>query len=161
MTFLFLPCHDWNEQKLKYHGRYLRQNLYANYQAALPTSPSMHNLAEGNKHESVESALRSAMRKVDKEVQNIVHWSFQGNSFDYKNTSLITCIIAITSFLFRGTRQHSLCCCHTWKYCQWYAINYLRECWWFSCNTESQWSGNRIDEGENMCYGMLSYPVAA
>ncbi|KAL7490150.1 hypothetical protein ACHAW6_015898 [Cyclotella cf. meneghiniana] len=74
-------------------GAVSRQNLYANYQAALPTSPSMHNLAEGSKHESVESALRSAFRKVDEEVQNIVHWSFQGNPFAYKNTFFVAALV--------------------------------------------------------------------
>lgn len=53
----------------------------------------MHNLAEGSKHESVESALRSAFRKVDEEVQNIVHWSFQGNPFAYKNTFFVAALV--------------------------------------------------------------------
>ncbi|KAL3804899.1 hypothetical protein HJC23_006671 [Cyclotella cryptica] len=79
-------------------SRYLRQNLYANYQAALPTSQNMHNLAEGDEQfeSAVSSALRSAFRKVDKEVQSIVHWSFQGST---------ACAVVIQENIASGTRS--------------------------------------------------------
>lgn len=64
--------------------RYLRQNLYANYQAALPTSPSMpkSNDEKDSEQCSVSSAIRSAFMKVDREVLNVIHWSFQGDLLD-------------------------------------------------------------------------------
>lgn len=88
-------------------SRYLRQNLYANVQAALPTAKtpkSGDDEVEGNNagasdkgddtsvvpttvmnndfggDDLVASALRSAFNKVDREVQRISHWSFQGST---------------------------------------------------------------------------------
>lgn len=64
--------------------RYLRQNLYASYQAFLPSSPKNSRLSGGDDSSGVSgtaasSALQSAFTKVDQEVQEIVHWSFQGS----------------------------------------------------------------------------------
>lgn len=64
--------------------RYIRQNLYANYQAVLPNILAMNNLAADDGDSSAvqsisASALQSALSKVDQEVQEIVHWSFQGH----------------------------------------------------------------------------------
>lgn len=53
--------------------RYLRQNLYANFQAALGIDMT-HEVPES----VISSALHSTFNKVDLEVQNVVHWSFQG-----------------------------------------------------------------------------------
>ena len=70
-------------------SRYLRQNLYANYQAALPTSASkIIEAADAGRLSSevptqssvVASALESAFDKVDSEVGSISHWSFQGST---------------------------------------------------------------------------------
>mmetsp|Transcript_43851 Transcript_43851/g.74858 ORF Transcript_43851/g.74858 Transcript_43851/m.74858 type:complete len:372 (-) Transcript_43851:208-1323(-) len=67
-------------------SRYLRQNLYASFQAALPTSASMAiNTADNNttidlKSTAIENALRAAFDKVDGEVCRIGHWSFQGST---------------------------------------------------------------------------------
>ena len=51
-------------------SRYLRQNLYANVQAAAPASSV----------QECTDALQAALKKVDKEVQRISHWSFQGST---------------------------------------------------------------------------------
>lgn len=51
-------------------SRYLRQNLYANVQAAAPVSTV----------EECADALKAALKKVDREVQRISHWSFQGST---------------------------------------------------------------------------------
>mmetsp|Transcript_14220 Transcript_14220/g.30160 ORF Transcript_14220/g.30160 Transcript_14220/m.30160 type:complete len:498 (+) Transcript_14220:55-1548(+) len=100
-------------------SQYLRQNLYAYVQAALPScvnSLLIDELLDGNKNDSskkgengkknaqvdenntidnnsnkknhnhkiiqsiVEKALRTALSKVDHEVQGISHWSFQGST---------------------------------------------------------------------------------
>eukprot|EP00584_Thalassiosira_punctigera_P024713 CAMPEP_0172554438 /NCGR_PEP_ID=MMETSP1067-20121228/54538_1 /TAXON_ID=265564 ORGANISM="Thalassiosira punctigera, Strain Tpunct2005C2" /NCGR_SAMPLE_ID=MMETSP1067 /ASSEMBLY_ACC=CAM_ASM_000444 /LENGTH=383 /DNA_ID=CAMNT_0013342807 /DNA_START=13 /DNA_END=1164 /DNA_ORIENTATION=+ len=68
-------------------SRYLRQNLYASFQAALPTSSAVTNAcgeypATENDTQSaiVASALRAAFGKVDSEVCRIGHWSFQGST---------------------------------------------------------------------------------
>lgn len=72
--------------------RYLRQNLYANYQAALPTSPSIHKSNDGDDSEEciVSSAMRSAFMKVDREVLNVIHWSFQGDDLLHVHCSVIS-----------------------------------------------------------------------
>jgi len=57
-------------------SRYLRQNLYANLQAALP----MHNNNNTISAIDYQEALKSGLDKVDKEVQRISHWSFQGST---------------------------------------------------------------------------------
>jgi len=57
-------------------SRYLRQNLYANLQAALP----MHNNITTITAFDYQEALKSGLDKVDKEVQRISHWSFQGST---------------------------------------------------------------------------------
>jgi len=57
-------------------SRYLRQNLYANLQAALP----MHNNNTTITAIDYQEALKSGIDKVDKEVQRISHWSFQGST---------------------------------------------------------------------------------
>lgn len=51
-------------------SRYLRQNLYANVQAAAPVI----SVKEGI------DALKAALKKVDREVQRISHWSYQGST---------------------------------------------------------------------------------
>ena len=51
-------------------SRYLRQNLYANVQAAAPVT---------SVQECVD-ALCNALDKVDREVNRISHWSFQGST---------------------------------------------------------------------------------
>jgi len=75
-------------------SRYLRQNLYASYQAALPTSDSMVTntntddddlssttaIEFDTKSTIVASALRAAFGKVDGEICRIGHWSFQGST---------------------------------------------------------------------------------
>jgi serine/threonine protein phosphatase PrpC len=104
-------------------SRYLRQNLYANLQAALPaaTTPSQQTgaatsdstvknasdtqsvsgetqdgaaspvISEADTDSTTaskvpptiqdyEDAMRSALEKVDREVQRIVHWSYQGST---------------------------------------------------------------------------------
>ncbi len=67
-------------------SKYLRQNLYANFQAALPTSVSMitedANYGDISDQQStiVASALEAAFDKVDNEVGSISHWSFQGST---------------------------------------------------------------------------------
>jgi serine/threonine protein phosphatase PrpC len=52
-------------------SRYLRQNLYANLQAVVP----VRNNVTTEEH---QQALEGALEKVDREVQRISHWSFQG-----------------------------------------------------------------------------------
>lgn len=52
-------------------SRYLRQNLYANVQAAAPVLKTV---------EECTDALKAALKKVDSEVQRISHWSFQGST---------------------------------------------------------------------------------
>ncbi|KAL7448879.1 hypothetical protein ACHAWC_000999 [Mediolabrus comicus] len=72
-------------------SRYLRQNLYANVQAALPMSASaVEANMKGRQDESstlasrdvliMASAICSAFDKVDNEVQDISHWSYQGST---------------------------------------------------------------------------------
>lgn len=65
-------------------SRYLRQNLYANFQAALPTSAALAIDASIYQHHSqssiVASALEAALDKVGDEVGSISHWSFQGST---------------------------------------------------------------------------------
>lgn len=83
-------------------SRYLRQNLYANLQASLPvlalSSPSpsaLNKTATAEKDEEFElqaskrvlptvddyeKAMRAALDKVDREVQRISHWSYQGST---------------------------------------------------------------------------------
>jgi serine/threonine protein phosphatase PrpC len=56
-------------------SKYLRQNLYANLQAALPSVREFENSTV-----DAAEALRSAFEKVDREVQRISHWSFQGST---------------------------------------------------------------------------------
>lgn len=51
-------------------SRYLRQNLYANVQSASPLSTQ----------QECSDALKAALKKVDREVQRISHWSFQGST---------------------------------------------------------------------------------
>ncbi|KAL3815987.1 hypothetical protein ACHAXA_005196 [Cyclostephanos tholiformis] len=89
-------------------SRYLRQNLYASFQAALPSaaassssSSSSYEVGGGGGDDDVApidderrptmraidrrssivaSALEAALDKVDTEVGNISHWSFQGST---------------------------------------------------------------------------------
>ena len=77
-------------------SKYLRQNLYANFQAALPNSASMFvdyaddeievqsglSIRDDDDAQSliVASALEAALEKVDNEVGNISHWSFTGST---------------------------------------------------------------------------------
>ena len=72
-------------------SRYLRQNLYANVQAALPMSASaVEANMKGRQDESstlasrdvliMASAICAAFEKVDNEVQDISHWSYQGST---------------------------------------------------------------------------------
>lgn len=66
-------------------SRYLRQNLYANFQAALPASASMivevaDDGTTTNEIPILSTALETAFDKVDSEVGNISHWSFQGST---------------------------------------------------------------------------------
>jgi serine/threonine protein phosphatase PrpC len=65
-------------------SRYLRQNLYANYQAALPKAASASAVSEDHSDASlsmiVAAALQAALEKVDSEVGSISHWSFQGST---------------------------------------------------------------------------------
>lgn len=51
-------------------SRYLRQNLYANVQAAAPVTSV----------QECKDALCAALFKVDREVNRISHWSFQGST---------------------------------------------------------------------------------
>ena len=55
-------------------SQYLRQNLYANFQAALPTS------TQTDQSSIIASALETAFDKVDNEVGSISHWSFTGST---------------------------------------------------------------------------------
>ena len=72
-------------------SRYLRQNLYAAVQAALPTSASAVEAGTQEKQgESlnsastddlvIASAVCAAFEKIDNEVLQIGHWSFQGST---------------------------------------------------------------------------------
>ena len=75
-------------------SKYLRQNLYANFQAALPISASMFtdevdddieelygiSVRDDAQSLTVASALETAFEKVDSEVGSISHWSFQGST---------------------------------------------------------------------------------
>jgi serine/threonine protein phosphatase PrpC len=77
-------------------SRYLRKNLYANVQAFLPvvttTSANTNNDESRNNNQTetlkrvsptvqdYESAIESALDKVDREVQRISHWSYQGST---------------------------------------------------------------------------------
>ncbi|KAL7525645.1 hypothetical protein ACHAXR_001096 [Thalassiosira sp. AJA248-18] len=75
-------------------SRYLRQNLYANFQAALPIPASLvSDVADGDQAKNeiipiqtdtqssiIASALETAFDKVDSEVGSISHWSFQGST---------------------------------------------------------------------------------
>lgn len=54
-------------------SRYLRQNLYANLQAVVP----VRNNVTTEEH---QQALEDSLVKVDREVQRISHWSFQGST---------------------------------------------------------------------------------
>ncbi|KAL3790458.1 LOW QUALITY PROTEIN: hypothetical protein ACHAWO_007148 [Cyclotella atomus] len=72
-------------------SRYLRQNIYTNYQAAFP-SINNFNWTES----AVSSALKSAFNKVDDEVNNIIHWSFQGST---------ACVVVIDKNASNGTRS--------------------------------------------------------
>ena len=70
-------------------SRYLRQNLYANVQAALPTAVEA-NMKGRRQNESlnvaspddliIASAICAAFEKIDSEVQDISHWSYQGST---------------------------------------------------------------------------------
>lgn len=55
-------------------SRYLRQNLYAEVQAAMSRLPPDKSL------KGYEGALRDAIEKVDRDVSRIKHWSFQGST---------------------------------------------------------------------------------
>lgn len=57
-------------------SRYLRQNLYANLQAALP----MRNNNTTITTVDYQEALKKGLDKVDREVQRISHWSYQGST---------------------------------------------------------------------------------
>lgn len=74
-------------------SRYLRQNLYANLQAELPSvtrgrgaeemdeassSPAARGIPTSL--EDYENALIRGLDKVDREVQRISHWSYQGST---------------------------------------------------------------------------------
>lgn len=64
-------------------SRYLRQNLYANVQAALPSAGG--TIMEGRQDATpddivIASAVCAAFDKIDSEVQDISHWSFQGST---------------------------------------------------------------------------------
>ncbi|CAJ1946371.1 unnamed protein product [Cylindrotheca closterium] len=70
-------------------SRYLRKNLYANVQAFLPSLTADDNSnAESSSStkrpfatlEDYQHAITSAIEKVDREVQRISHWSFQGST---------------------------------------------------------------------------------
>jgi serine/threonine protein phosphatase PrpC len=73
-------------------SRYLRKNLYASVQAFLPilTTTSTSNTDAdwqnettkrvGPSVEDYENAIKSALDKVDREVQRINHWSYQGST---------------------------------------------------------------------------------
>lgn len=68
-------------------SRYLRQNFYAAVQAALPTSASAEAIAQDESLNSasaddlaIASAVCAAFEKIDNEVQDISHWSFQGST---------------------------------------------------------------------------------
>jgi hypothetical protein len=77
-------------------SRYLRKNLYASVQAFLPilttTSASVSASSTdeewpnetikrvGPSVEDYENAINSALDKVDREVQRINHWSYQGST---------------------------------------------------------------------------------
>jgi len=57
-------------------SRYLRQNLYANLQAALP----MRNNNTTITAIDYKEALKKGLDKVDREVVKISHWSYQGST---------------------------------------------------------------------------------
>ena len=75
-------------------SRYLRQNLYAEVQSALPAVQKSGTDTTGNTTASpkappaatvptvddYESALRLALERVDGDVQQINHWSYQGST---------------------------------------------------------------------------------
>jgi serine/threonine protein phosphatase PrpC len=76
-------------------SRYLRKNLYANVQAVLPrmtpaTTASSSTVRLEEKEElhrvvaptpqDYKAALETALEKVDREVQRISHWSYQGST---------------------------------------------------------------------------------
>lgn len=72
-------------------SRYLRQNLYAAVQAALPTSASAVEATIQEKRDEslnyastddlvIASAVCAAFEKINSEVQDISHWSFQGST---------------------------------------------------------------------------------
>ncbi|KAL7552755.1 hypothetical protein ACHAWF_015993 [Thalassiosira exigua] len=70
-------------------SRYLRQNLFANFQSALPTvidvaeddrSLKEVSLQPSSQSSIIASALETALNKVDNEVGSISHWSFQGST---------------------------------------------------------------------------------
>jgi serine/threonine protein phosphatase PrpC len=91
--FLVAPdfCGVFDGHGGKAVSRYLRQNLYANLQASLPNvvggrnSSDPRNLSEMAPSEpptieDYETALYSAISKVDREVTRISHWSYQGST---------------------------------------------------------------------------------
>lgn len=76
-------------------SRYLRKNLYASVQGFLPSpsiesTPEMDNGTESSPTakrvtfsataQDYENAIASALDKVDREVQRISHWSYQGST---------------------------------------------------------------------------------
>lgn len=78
-------------------SKYLKSNLYAGVQAFLPSLTTTsnandntnggddvrlqnHQRAGGPSVEDYENAVRSALEKVDREVQRINHWSYQGST---------------------------------------------------------------------------------
>lgn len=61
-------------------SRYLRQNLYASFQAALPASAPRAVADDEAQSAAVAAALHAALRKIDGEVCRIGHWSFQGST---------------------------------------------------------------------------------
>ena len=71
-------------------SRYLRMNLYAAVQAAHGSFSSMEALTQEIQDESLKSAstddlaivsaFRTAYQKIDNEIQDISHWSFQGST---------------------------------------------------------------------------------
>ncbi len=70
-------------------SKYIRQNLFAHLQAALPTTntdqvntttTSIRPTFRSYSVEDFVKALELAIAKVDQEVQRIAHWSFQGST---------------------------------------------------------------------------------
>jgi serine/threonine protein phosphatase PrpC len=75
-------------------SRYLRRNLYANVISSLPAvgnngdeesdiQTASEEISASHHHPSLddyENALKKALAKVDREVQRVSHWSFQGST---------------------------------------------------------------------------------